>query len=540
MGSSTAATGATLGHYRLDHELGRGGMGVVYRATDLRLGRVVAIKLVQPSVADFIGLSLNELRARLRQEAQLGARINHPNVVTVYAYEEVGDDALVAMEYVEGPTLADLLARGHRWNPVEAASLVAQAAEGVAAAHRLGIVHRDLKPGNLILAPDGRCKVLDFGIAKLVATEGPSPRSRTLLGTVQYMAPEQVLGRPVGPAADVWALGAIAHELVTGSPLFSATSSLTSAMQITRGVRFETGPQWSAPAEGPVVFASVVGPLFPFLQHALQTDPRARPADADTVRGLLHAAATAGTAATPVPTPASVPPMPAPRRSRRTRRDVVVLLGALIVMLLATMAGALTMLRLGSGYAGTGGGGVGALATTPGAAMYGSSSGGQNATFDLGSGGFAPPAGPWADSSALVAPPLAAPAPTVGTTWEVLLLGDANGYRFEPADFQVTEGDEVRFRLVSGGPHNVAFDAAALPAGVKAALAANMPNQVGELSSTMLLAEGETYTISFAGVPAGTYEYYCTPHLAMGMKGRVTVLPNAPASPRDDDAGAAR
>ncbi len=112
-----------------------------------------------------------------------------------------------------------------------------------------------------------------------------------------------------------------------------------------------------------------------------------------------------------------------------------------------------------------------------------------------------------------------------GTTHEIKMLGDAQGYRFEPADITIKQGDGIKFVFVSGGPHNVAFDPATLPADVKAALVANMPEQAGELSGKMLLADGETYTISFAGVPEGTYDYFCTPHLAMGMKGKITVTP---------------
>ena len=106
---------------------------------------------------------------------------------------------------------------------------------------------------------------------------------------------------------------------------------------------------------------------------------------------------------------------------------------------------------------------------------------------------------------------------------EVKMSGDATGYRFEPADLTIKTGDGIKFVFVNNGPHNVAFDPATTPAAAKAALMANMPDQMGELMGKMLLAAGETYTVSFAGVPAGTYDYNCTPHLAMGMKGKITV-----------------
>lgn len=121
------------------------------------------------------------------------------------------------------------------------------------------------------------------------------------------------------------------------------------------------------------------------------------------------------------------------------------------------------------------------------------------------------------------AAPAAAAAPITGTIHEVKMLGDEKGYRYEPADITIKAGDGIKFIMVSGGPHNVAFDPATLPAEAKTALLANMPEQMGELSGKMLLNPDESYTISFAGVPAGTYEFVCTPHLAMNMKGKVTI-----------------
>lgn len=129
---------------------------------------------------------------------------------------------------------------------------------------------------------------------------------------------------------------------------------------------------------------------------------------------------------------------------------------------------------------------------------------------------------PAADSAAMV-PAAGAMAPITGTTHEVKMIGDGAGYRFEPANITIAAGDGIKFLMVSGGPHNVAFDPAVVPAAAKAALMANMPEQSGELSSKMMLNADESYTISFAGVPAGEYAYNCTPHLAMNMKGVITV-----------------
>lgn len=142
----------------------------------------------------------------------------------------------------------------------------------------------------------------------------------------------------------------------------------------------------------------------------------------------------------------------------------------------------------------------------------------------------APAADTTQPSAAAAAPaPEAAPAaagamaPITGTTHEVKMVGDGQGYTFQPAEITIKQGDGIKFVMVSGGPHNVAFDPAAVPAAAKSQLLANMPEQAGELSGKMLLNAGESYTISFAGVPAGTYDFFCTPHLAMNMKGKVTV-----------------
>lgn len=132
------------------------------------------------------------------------------------------------------------------------------------------------------------------------------------------------------------------------------------------------------------------------------------------------------------------------------------------------------------------------------------------------------------DTTAQAAPAAGATAtgaaqPITGTTHEVKMIGDAQGYRFDPANITIKQGDGIKWVMVSGGPHNVAFDPATIPADVKGQLSANMPNQMGELSSPMLMNPNESYTISFAGIKPGTYNYHCTPHLAMGMKGTITV-----------------
>lgn len=162
---------------------------------------------------------------------------------------------------------------------------------------------------------------------------------------------------------------------------------------------------------------------------------------------------------------------------------------------------------------------LGFAVVTGAAILLGACGGGDSATTDS-----AATAAPAADSApAAAAAPAGAPAAITGTTHTINMVGDGQGYRYEPAEITIKAGDGIRFVMVSGGPHNVAFDPATLSPEAKSALLANMPEQAGELSGKMLLNPDEVYTVSFANVPAGTYDFFCTPHLAMNMKGKVTV-----------------
>jgi plastocyanin len=164
---------------------------------------------------------------------------------------------------------------------------------------------------------------------------------------------------------------------------------------------------------------------------------------------------------------------------------------------------------------------LGFAVVTGAAILLGACGGGDSAaTADTAAAGASAAA---AAPAAPAAPAAGAMAPITGTTHTVNMVGDGQGYRFEPADLTIAAGDGVKFVMVSGGPHNVAFDPATLSAEAKTALTANMPEQAGELSGKMLLNANEEYTVSFAGVPAGSYDYHCTPHLAMNMKGKITI-----------------
>jgi eukaryotic-like serine/threonine-protein kinase len=250
--------GTRLGPYDIVAPLGVGGMGEVYRATDTKLGREVAIKVLPAGVAQDA-----ERLSRFRREAQLLASLNHPNIAAIYGLDEAGDTLFLVLELVEGEDLAERLKRGpipvHE--TLEIAKQIAAALEG---AHERGIVHRDLKPANVKLAPDEKVKVLDFGLAKAYASDvsgagsldsGNSPTmthaatmAGMILGTAAYMSPEQARAKTVDKRADIWAFGVVLYEMLMGHPLFHGeTVSDTLAAVLTRDLDAATLPE-EAPA----------------------------------------------------------------------------------------------------------------------------------------------------------------------------------------------------------------------------------------------------------------------------------------------------
>ena len=206
--------GRTIAHYKILARLGEGGMGVVYKALDTRLGRIVALKFLAAHL-----VSNEDDRKRFLREARAAAALSHPNICTVYEIGEADGRTFISMAYLEGRELADEIAEG----PMEVErvlDLAAQYADGLAEAHSKGIVHRDIKPANLFVTPNGRGVVLDFGLAQLASTDSRLTREGTTLGTVHYMSPEQTSGAEVDASTDVWALGCVLYEALAGEPPF--------------------------------------------------------------------------------------------------------------------------------------------------------------------------------------------------------------------------------------------------------------------------------------------------------------------------------
>jgi len=219
---------AAFGDYELHEEIGRGGMGVVYRATQKSLGRTVALKmLLRRDLASPADL------ARFRSEAEAAARLDHPGIVSIFEVGECDGHPFYSMQFVEGTTLSRRLAGG-RLPPREAAALVAKVADAVQAAHDRGVLHRDLKPSNILIDALGEPHVSDFGLAKRLEGDASVTHTGAILGTPCYMSPEQAAGSrgDVGPTSDVWSLGAILYQTLTGRPPFQAATPMDTLLAV--------------------------------------------------------------------------------------------------------------------------------------------------------------------------------------------------------------------------------------------------------------------------------------------------------------------
>ena len=277
--------GTLLAHYRVADLLGKGGMGEVYRARDTKLDRDVALKILPPEFA-----ADRDRLARFDREAKLLASLHHQNIASIFGFEQTGDCTFLVMELVEGEDLASELRKGPL-SVDDAVEVARQIAEGLEEAHEKGIVHRDLKPANIKRTPDGRVKVLDFGLARVFSGESAVEESvtsaptmtaamtqvGTVLGTAAYMSPEQARGHEVDRRADIWAFGVILFEMLTGKQTFvGETASDTLA-----GI-LKSEPEWERlPDELPFQVERV-------LRRCLAKDPRQRLRDIGEARVRLE------------------------------------------------------------------------------------------------------------------------------------------------------------------------------------------------------------------------------------------------------------
>jgi serine/threonine-protein kinase len=334
--------------YEVESRLGTGGMAEVWRGRDRVLNRTVAIKTLLPQFArdtSFVD--------RFRREAQAAARLNHPGIVSVYDSGD-GDHPFIVMQYIEGRTLADFLGSGKRMPPMQAAQVAQGIAEALAVAHTHGVIHRDIKPANVMVTRDGKVMVMDFGIARLISGPETAPQTSAILGTASYLSPEQAQGQPVDARTDIYSLGVVLYEMLTGRPPFTGDSPMAIAY---KQVNATPPPPSSINADVPPELDAVV-------MRALSKNPANRYQTAQDFADDLERARTGQTVvATPLlpiggdatqvisrPQPTSVLPPHEEERGGSRKAWLGALIALLVMALLA--AGAylvVTMLTDGGG-----------------------------------------------------------------------------------------------------------------------------------------------------------------------------------------------
>ncbi len=324
--------GASIGGYRIVSSEGAGGMGEVYRAEDIRLGREVALKVLPPAFAED-----PERRSRFEREARLLASLNHPNIATVHGLQEVGTHNFLEMELVLGDTLAQIFAKAPM-TVQEALPVFRQIALALEAAHERGIIHRDLKPANVKVTPDGRVKVLDFGLAKALGeaklddsvvsgSQTTANFSNTgmgvILGTAAYMCPEQARSRPVDRRADIWSFGCVFFEALCGRPPFWADTFSDTLVKV-----LTEEPDWAALRTAPPTILRLI-------QRCLRKDPQARLRDIADAR--LEIEEVLGSS--DLGRAALLPLLPPPPPTQATTLSRPVLAGAAVAVMLAGLLG---------------------------------------------------------------------------------------------------------------------------------------------------------------------------------------------------------
>ncbi len=288
-----------IGRYRILGELGRGAMGIVYKAEDPNLDRIVALKTI---IVDPSAEGAEEYRKRFLLEAKAAGKLNHPNIVTTFDYGEQDGVAYLAMELLEGTDLRSRVME-ESIPPAEAVEIARQVAEGLAYAHERGVVHRDIKPGNIMLNAQGQAKIMDFGLARMRAADHKTSTGM-VLGTPRYMSPEQISGLPIDQRSDIFSLGIVLYEMLTGTRLFSGEDIAQVTHQITG---FEHVPPSRQVPGLPAMVDFVVA-------RALKKDPTLRYQDARELAGDL------ATLAAELRSREDITPNGAPREGSRTVR----------------------------------------------------------------------------------------------------------------------------------------------------------------------------------------------------------------------------
>ncbi|HUU04318.1 MAG TPA: protein kinase [Patescibacteria group bacterium] len=295
--------GDKLGNFLIRAEIGRGGMGTIYFAMDTMLNREVALKVIHPQLADN-----QQLMERFKIEAMTQARLNHPHIVTIFSFHRIEDDYIIAMEYVEGRSLKELLLEKKQLHPAEAVDIIIQIAEGLRYAHHNNVIHRDIKPANILIGKDGNVKISDFGIAKIFGSQGLT-KTGILIGTPWYTSPEQIVGKNIDFRTDLYSLGVTFYEVLTGRVPFD--SETNSEFQIQKA-HLETPPP------RPSIFNPEIGiKLEKIILMALQKKVEKRFQNArdmiDELRKIRSDMTKAGVTAFPDMTQKIVPP---PKKGR--------------------------------------------------------------------------------------------------------------------------------------------------------------------------------------------------------------------------------
>ncbi len=282
--------GNMVGSYKITDKIGEGGMGAVFRGIDVMLEREVAIKMLRPELS-----RQPNIVERFRSEAVTLAKLNHPNIATLYSFLRQGDDFFMVMEFVRGETLDNVIRNSGAMACDSATGLLCQALEGIDHAHRMGIIHRDIKPANIMLTESGTLKVMDFGIARVLGTARMTKQGN-IVGTIEYMSPEQVRGQETDARSDIYSLGILLYEMLTGRVPFASDSEYDlMKMQIE-----------DAPAPPRVFAADIPQAIEQAIMRSLAKKPDARFQSAAEFRNMLLGAT--GTAVAP-PIVAPTPPV---------------------------------------------------------------------------------------------------------------------------------------------------------------------------------------------------------------------------------------